>query len=256
MPPLALPSLLVWRAVAATAGRSMADLLYPPGCIACAAPTGAAHALCAACWRQMPFIARPFCERLGTPFAFDSGPGLVSPAAMANPPDFARARAVARYEGPARELVHRLKYGDRLDLAPSMGAWMASAGSDILAAADLLVPVPLHRWRLWRRRHNQAAVLALAVSRVACIPVRHDMLARVRSTRPQVGLTRNERAENLRGAFRTGPTAPSVLGGLRIVLIDDVMTTGATANAAARVLARAGASRVDVLTFATVCAPP
>jgi ComF family protein len=256
MPPLALPPLRVWRAVAATAGRSVADFLYPPGCIGCAAPTGDAHALCAACWRQMPFIARPYCERLGTPFAFDSGPGLVSPAAMAAPPDFGRARTVARYEGPARELVHRLKYGDRLDLAPSMGAWMASAGSEILAGADLLVPVPLHRWRLWRRRHNQAAVLAHAVSRVADVPARHDVLARVRSTRPQVGLSRNERAENLRGAFRAGPTAPAALAGVRVVLVDDVMTTGATANAAARVLLRAGAAQVDVLTFATVCAPP
>ncbi|MGL4443778.1 MAG: ComF family protein, partial [Alsobacter sp.] len=182
MPPLALPPVRAWRAAAAIAGRSVADLLYPPGCIACATPTADAHALCAACWRQMPFITRPFCERLGTPFAFDSGPGLVSPAAMANPPVFARARAVARYEGAARELVHRLKYGDRLDLAPSMGAWMASAGDDILAGADLLVPVPLHRGRLWRRRHNPAAVLARAVGRAAGVPVRHDVLARVRAT--------------------------------------------------------------------------
>jgi ComF family protein len=256
MPPLALPSVSAWRTAAAVAGRSVADLLYPPVCIACTAPTADAHALCAACWRQMPFIARPFCERLGTPFAFDAGPGLVSPVAMANPPVFARARAVARYEGPARDMVHRLKYDDRLDLAPSMAAWMASAGDDILTGADLLIPVPLHRWRLWRRRHNQAAVLAQAVSRTAGVPVRHDLLARVRATRPQVGLTRNERTENLRGAFRTAATAPSSLGGLRVVLVDDVLTTGSTANAAARAVLRAGASQVDVLTFATVCAPP
>ncbi len=256
MPPFVLPAGSAWRAAATTAARGLADFLYPPACIACSAPTGVAHALCATCWGAMPFIARPFCERLGTPFAFDAGPGLVSPAAMADPPAFARARAATRYEGPARDLVHRLKYGDRLDLAPSMGAWMAAAGGDVLGDAALLVPVPLHRWRLWRRRHNQAAVLAGALSRRTGVPVRNDLLKRVRATRPQPGLSRNERAENLRGAFRTGATAPSVLGGRNVVLVDDVMTTGATANAAARVLLRAGAARVDVLTFATVCAAP
>lgn len=255
MPPIALRPALDWPGAVAAVRRAAIDLLYPPTCLACAASTSDPHALCAACWRAMPFIDRPYCERLGTPFAVETGSGAISPAAMADPPVFARARAVARHDGPARDLVHRLKYGDRLDLAPAMGAWMAAAGHELLRDDAVLVPVPLHRWRLWRRRHNQAAVLASSVARATGWPVRHDMLLRVRATRPQVGLSRNERANNLRGAFRAGPTAPGLLGGRRVVLVDDVMTTGATAAAAARVLIRAGAAQVDVLTFAVVCPP-
>lgn len=256
MPPMILPVAATWPRAVRSLARAAIDVVYPPACLACAAGTRDAHALCAACWRSMPFIARPHCERLGTPFPVDTGPGAISPAAMADPPVFARARAVARFDGPARDLVHRLKYGDRLDLAPAMGAWMAIAGRDLLQDDALLVPVPLHRWRLWRRRHNQASVLAAAVARVAAVPVRHDLLVRVRSTRPQVGLSRNERGDNLRGAFRTAAVAPAILGGRRIVIVDDVMTTGATVSAAARVLLRAGAAQVDVLTFAVVCSAP
>lgn len=255
MPPIALSPARDVSAALAAMGRAAIDLLYPPACLACAASTSDPHALCAACWRAMPFIARPYCERLGTPFAVDTGNGAISPAAMADPPVFSRARAVARYDGPARDLVHRLKYGDRLDLAPAMGAWMAAAGHELLDADAVLVPVPLHRWRLWRRRHNQAAVLAASVARAAGRPVSHDLLLRVRATRPQVGLSRNERANNLSGAFRASPVAPGLIGGRRVVLVDDVMTTGATAAAAARVLLRAGAAQVDVLTFAVVFPP-
>src|SRR6478752_1615281 len=109
-----------------------------------------------ACWSGIGFIERPYCERLGTPFAIDLGDGIVSPAAIAEPPAFARARAVCRFDGTARELVHRLKYGDRLELAITLGRMMAQAGRELAADADLVLPVPLHRTRLWRRRFNQA----------------------------------------------------------------------------------------------------
>ena len=172
---------------------------------------------------------------------------------MANPPVWTKARAVARYEdGPARQLVHRLKYGDRLELARNMGAWMARAGGDILPGAHALVPIPLHRRRLFSRRFNQAAALAAAVSRASGVP--HDplALARVKPTVPQVGLTRAQRADNVQGAFRTPDEARPRIVGRRIVLIDDVMTSGATANACARALLRAGAEQVDLLVFARV----
>ncbi|MHB2169444.1 ComF family protein [Alsobacter sp. R-9] len=255
MPPLALsPTIRLLPRLSAWMGR-LCDLPYPPACVACAAPTAAPHGLCAPCWRAMPWITAPFCQRLGLPFAYDGGAGLVSPAAMARPPVFARARSVARYEGVARDLVHRLKYGDRLDLAPAMGAWMAAAGQDLLRDSPLLVPVPLHPWRLWRRRHNQASLLAAALGRRG-LAVDHRLLRRRRATRPQVGLTRNERAENLQGAFAVDEARAPRLVGARVVLVDDVMTTGSTANAAARVLLRAGATEVDVLTFALVCTAP
>ena len=153
--------------------------------------------------RRMRFIERPYCERLGTPFEADlEAPGLLSPDAIAHPPVFARARAVARFDdGPSRQLVHRLKYGDRLELAGTMGAWMARAGEEILAEADVLVPVPLHRRRLAARRFNQSALLARAISRGCGVPLAVDALARGKATASQVGLSRTQRQLNLQGAF-------------------------------------------------------
>src|SRR5271165_3754278 len=231
--------------------KGAADTLYPPTCLACRAATGAHGALCPRCWNAMRFIERPFCERLGTPFEQDLGEGLLSPQAMADPPVFQRARAVARFEdGPARALAHRLKYSDRAELARPMARWMARAGADILADADLLVPVPLHPLRLWRRRFNQAAALAREVTRQTgkrCDPA---ALLRVKATQSQVGLSRAQRADNVQGAFRAADSA--AVRGRNVVLIDDVLTSGATANAASRALLRGGAKRVDVLVFARV----
>jgi ComF family protein len=235
----------------ATLGRAALDALYPPTCLACRAATGAHGGLCPACWRAMRFIERPFCDRLGTPFEQDLGEGLLSPQAIADPPVFRRARAVARFEdGPARRLVHRLKYSDRGDLAKPLGAWMARAGADVLAEADAIVPVPLHPLRLWKRRFNQAAALAEALAAKSGKPFEPRWLMRVKSTRSQVGLTREQRAANMQGAFRAAAGAP--VRDLRIVLVDDVLTSGATANAAARALLRAGAADVDLVVFARV----
>jgi ComF family protein len=232
--------------------RAAMGLLYPPTCIACQAATGAPHALCAACWAGLRMIERPYCERLGTPFPADWGQELLSPAAIADPPVFRRARAVAHYDDIARALVHRLKYGDRLDLAQALGRMMARAGAELLAEVDVIVPVPLHRWRLWRRRFNQAAALARVVAHHSGVPLDPLLLARVKRTRSQVGLTRPQRQENLQGAFRAPEDAKAQLKGRRVLLIDDVLTTGATANAASRALLRGGATAVEVLAFARV----
>jgi ComF family protein len=233
-------------------GRRALDLVLPPLCIGCSRPVADHGGLCPACWGELHLIARPYCERLGTPFTVDLGPGALSPKAIADPPAFGRARAVARFEGTARRLVHRLKYSDRLDLAPAMGRWMRRAGAEILAEADALVPIPLHRTRLWRRRFNQSSELARAISAAGGPPVLHDVLARRRATRSQVGLSAGERARNLQGAFRVAPDARAAIAGRRLVLVDDVMTTGATIDAAARALRRAGAAEVDALVFALV----
>lgn len=232
--------------------RAAIGILYPPGCVVCRAATGEAQALCASCWSSIGFIERPYCERLGTPFEIDLGAGMLSPAAIADPPVFARARAVCRFDGVARDLVHRLKYGDRAELALTLGRMMRQSGHELLPDADLVVPVPLHRTRLWSRRFNQAALLARVVARLEERPLAATALARVKRTRQQVGLTRAQRGDNLQGAFRVPPAARPLVQGRRILLIDDVLTTGATANAAARALLRAGATAVDVLTFARV----
>lgn len=244
------------RGFARGLARGVADTLtgiaYPPTCIACAAATGVPHTLCGACWAGLRFIERPFCERLGTPFAVDLGVALVSPAAMADPPVFARARAVARYDDTARLLVQRLKYSDRLDLAPALGRMMARAGAELATECDVIVPVPLHRWRLWSRRFNQAMALARVVALAHDRPCDPALLARVKRTRPQVGLTRAQRGENLQGAFRVPAEQRARLKHKRVLLVDDVLTTGATGNAAARALLRAGAASVDILAFARV----
>ena len=240
------------RDIARATARSALAVIYPPACIACGAATGEPHTLCAQCWATIRFIERPFCERLGTPFAVDLGMPLLSPAAIADPPVFERARAVARYEEVARGLVHRLKYGDRLELAKALGAMMARAGAEVLADADVIVPVPLHPARLWWRRFNQAMALSSVISRLSGVPADAFLLARVRRTQSQVGLTRHQRADNLQGAFRAREDARPRLKGKRVLLVDDVITTGATANAAARALLRGGARAVDVLAFARV----
>ncbi|MBM6593397.1 ComF family protein [Microvirga pudoricolor] len=232
--------------------EGIVGLIYPPACIACQAATGEPHTLCAACWAGIRFIERPFCERLGTPFAVDLGIALLSPAAIAEPPVFERARAVAAYDGAASALVRHLKYGDRLDLARAMGAMMTRAGAELLSQADVIVPVPLHRWRLWRRRFNQAMALADIVARGSGVPCDPFLLARVKPTRQQVGLTKAQRQTNLQGAFRVPEDAGARLMGRRVLLVDDVLTTGSTGNAAARALLRGGASGVDILTFASV----
>jgi ComF family protein len=209
--------------------------------------------LCAGCWSKLSFIRPPYCERLGTPFPFDSGPGLLSMEAIADPPAYGRARAAVRYDDVAATLVHALKYGDRLDLAPMMGRWMAIAGRELLASADALVPVPLHWRRQWARRFNQSALLA-EIATASGRKVVHQALKRVKATAQQVGLDKSARAQNVQGAFRVPDAGRAEVIGRKLVLVDDVLTCGATIDVCARTLLRAGAASVDVLVFARVVA--
>jgi ComF family protein len=232
-------------------GRVVLDAALPPLCPACRRPVADDGGLCPGCWSQLSFITPPYCERLGIPFAYDPGPGVLSMQAIADPPAYERARAAVRYDEIARTLVHALKYGDRLDLAPTLGRWMVQAGAPLLAEADALVPVPLHWRRLWWRRFNQSAALAEVIAARGNLPVAHA-LARVKATRQQVGLTASERALNVQGAFRVPEAARADVKGRRLVIVDDVLTSGATIDACSRVLLRAGAATVDVLVFARV----
>jgi ComF family protein len=237
-----------------TALRAALDLALPPLCPACRQPVEG-RGLCPACWSKLSFITRPYCERLGIPFVYDPGPGILSMEAIAHPPAYHRARAAVRFDEISRALVHALKYADRLDLAPMMGRWIAHAGRELLAEADALVPVPLHWRRLWARRFNQSAMLAAAISRETGLPVAAGALKRVKPTVQQFGLSRTERAANVQGAFRVPPDGKAAVTRRRLVLIDDVLTTGATVDGCARALLRAGAANVDVLVFARVAEP-
>jgi len=233
-------------------GRFFVDAILPPTCLACRVPVGEGGGLCPRCWAGAGFIERPFCERLGTPFPSDYGGALMSPAALADPPAYGRARAVARYGDVVRDLVHLLKYGDRLDLVQTLGRWMARAGGELLVDADLLVPVPLHWTRLWQRRFNQSSALARAISKLSGVPAVDHVLARARATPPQFGLPRKDRAKNVQSAFEVPKAARGEIKGRKLVLVDDVLTTGATVDACTKALLRAGAARVDVLVLARV----
>jgi ComF family protein len=236
--------------------RPVLDLLYPPCCAACGVRTAGHFALCGGCWGRMRFIERPYCEILGIPFAHDPGEGMVSALAIAEPPVFDRLRAVALHEGAARHLVHGLKYRDRTDLAPMMAAWMARAAGEHLALCDAIIPVPLHWTRLMQRRFNQSAELGRHLARLSSRPLLTRTLIRRKRTSRQVGLSAHGREDNVRAAFRVVKGEEHNVFGKRLVLVDDVFTTGATVSSAARALKRAGAVDVTVLTFAMALAEP
>lgn len=181
---------------------------------------------------------------------------MVSPQAIAHPPVFDRLRSVALHEGVARHLVHDLKYRDRVDLAPMMAGWMVRAASAEIAVADAILSVPLHRMRIFRRMFNQSAELARHVARQSEKPFLAEALVRRKRTQQQVGLTANQRSLNVRGAFSVPEGCEDLVFGKRLVLVDDVYTTGATVSAATAALKKAGAADVTILTFARALAGP
>jgi ComF family protein len=240
------------KQLAAAAFALPARLAFPPVCAGCQRHVSQPGALCAACWPGLRFLEKPWCGVMGTPFTHDMGEGFLSAAAIADPPPFDRARAAVAYTGVARRMVQALKYSDRPDLAPWMARWMARAGAELIAEAQVVVPVPLHWRRFFLRRFNQSAELARAVAGHAGLPFAPAAARRVKVTRQQVGLSSREREDNVRGAFAVPPEQRIAVEGRRVLVVDDVYTTGATVCALARTLKRAGASGVDVLTFARV----
>jgi ComF family protein len=239
-------------AAAGRLGHRLLDTVLPPRCLACGCAVDSVAALCPACWVTMRFLEPPLCAACGYPFEFDLGPEALCGPCMAEPPPYDRARAALRYDDASKNLVLALKHADRTDSAPAFARWMARVGSELIAAADLVVPVPLHWLRLFMRRYNQAALLATAVAKLGGKPAVNDLLVRRRRTPSQGGLGRDARRRNVAGAFAAHPRRRHLLEGRRVLLIDDVLTTGATASACAVTLRRAGASAVDVLTLARV----
>jgi ComF family protein len=228
------------------------NALLPPRCLACGATVERPGALCAACWKGVHFIEPPLCELCGYPLEFALGPEALCGACARERPAFDRARAVMRYDENSRPLILGFKHADRTDGAAGYGAWLARAGAGLLAEADLIAPVPLHWARLFARRYNQAALLAHALGRVADVPVVADLLLRRRHTPSQGRLSPAQRRRNVAGAFALKPARRARLEGRRVLLVDDVLTTGATASACARTLRRGGARAVDVLVLARV----
>ncbi|MCJ9430458.1 double zinc ribbon domain-containing protein [Kordiimonas marina] len=234
----------------------MVDFLLPPRCAACGERIHDHGHLCATCWPALSPIAQPFCEGCGLPFehAGEAEDGMLCGACYANPPGFDWARAAVLYDDLGKKLVLTLKHGGEGAAVPVLARMMASAvaGRD---AVDLILPVPLHPRRLLKRRFNQSLLLAEAVGRQAGLQVDRFSLVRRKATPSQGPLGRKARSANMAGAFAVTEKGKESLKGRHVLLIDDVMTTGATTSACARVLKRAGALSVGVLVFARVAQP-
>jgi ComF family protein len=238
-------------------GRRALDALLPPQCLTCDAPVDAPGRFCPACFAATRFVVEPCCRKCGVPFPHvdAAGPDRLCPACTAHPPPWDRARAALVYDAQARRIVLPLKYADRLELAQAIAPLMARAGADLLADAELIVPVPLHRRRLIARRYNQAALLARALARLAHRPTLPDALVRTRATTPLGSLGAAARAAAVAGAFAVRPTRLAAVADRRVLLIDDVLTSGATCSACTLALLEAGATDVDVLVAARVPDP-
>ena len=251
-----VPSPAAARVLAALrwGGRGALDVLLPPHCLTCDSPVEAPGQFCPGCFGRTAFITAPLCVSCGRPFEAAGQGGLdsVCEGCRAYPPAWSEARAALRYDDQARRILMPFKYGDRVEVARALAPHMARAGAVLLQDADLLVPVPLHRWRLLSRRYNQSALLAQVLSRLSGRPAVLDGLRRVRPTSSLGHLSGAQRRAELAGAFQVRASRVPILTDARVLLVDDVLPSGATADACARVLLAAGAARVDVLAAARV----
>lgn len=234
------------------AGKRALDLVLPPTCPVTGERVSAPGLLSPKAWSALQFIDDPVCARCGAPFAHDYGEGAECAACIAAPPAFGRARAAVVYDDISHKLIVGFKYSDRTELTPLFGAWLARAGADLIRPETILAPAPLHWRRRAFRRYNQAGLLAEATGKAVGVRSVFGALARIRPTPPQQTLSADARRRNVAGAFAVRPDRAREIAGAHIVLIDDVLTTGATLSACARALKKAGAASVDALVVARV----
>ncbi|MBT4932642.1 MAG: ComF family protein [Rhodospirillaceae bacterium] len=241
-------------------GRRALDVLLPPQCLSCGTLVEEQGALCLDCWQDVTFISQPHCAICGLPFEFaaqgnDYSDGHLCGSCVRKRPVFERARAVLAYDDASSPFILTFKHADRTEAASAFARWMARAGADVLENADLITPVPLHWSRLFKRRYNQAALLGQRLSQISAVPAIPDLLVRKRATPSQGRFSPSARKRNVRGAFQVREKYIPNISGKRVVLVDDVLTTGATASAVTRALLGAGAEAVDVLTLGRVLRP-
>lgn len=233
--------------------QSVIHALFPPQCLCCGAETTSDFALCGACWRETAFVTGLVCDACGVPLpGGDPGDVAYCDSCLIAPKPWSKGRAAVIYSGSARRLVLGLKYGDRLDLAPALALWMADAARALPLAHALVAPVPLYWRRFLRRRYNQAALLSKNVAVKARADHCPDLLQRLRPTKVQDGMTREERHDNQRDAFAVTPRHRAKITGRSVLLVDDVMTSGATLSACTEACFAAGAQDVNVLVLARV----
>ena len=236
--------------LARSALRPILDFALPPRCPGCGAVTDEPHRFCLACLSVLTFLGDPCCARCALPFAYGAGDEALCGGCLAEPPAYDRLRAAVAYGDISRGVALKLKYGGRPGIAETMARFMARHLDP--ADAPLLAPVPLHRWRIWRRGYNQAALIASALAKRAGLEARLDLLERPKATPVLRAMNPRQRKEAVRGAFRVNPRHKAALKGKAVILVDDVYTSGATAQACARILRRGGAARIDVLCWARV----
>ncbi|MDB5671445.1 MAG: ComF family protein [Alphaproteobacteria bacterium] len=237
--------------------RQLVDFALPPRCPGCGLIVSQPHSFCLECWQSLVWLGEPCCARCGLPFEYGNPADTVEcGACLADPPRFERLRAAVAYGEVARKVALKLKYGGRPGVAETLARFMARhlPGVGDGTESILLVPVPLHRWRIWKRGYNQAALIAIALSRRSGIAVDVDLLRRTRQTPPLRGMSRRERWLAVRGAFAVRGGGRPALAGKTVILVDDVYTSGATVDACARALKRAGAAQVRVICWARVVA--
>jgi ComF family protein len=231
------------------------DLLLPPRCYGCGEEVQKQGTLCAACWSRLRFISNPRCRLCGYPFDYALPDSSLCGRCLSHPPSYDRAVSALVYDEASRKLILSFKHGDKTETAPSLAQLMAQAGHDCLAESDLIVPVPLHRGRLFSRRYNQSALLARVLASISNLPWSPYLLERGKRTVSQGGLDRGERARNVGDAFRVRSGKRAALSGQHVLLVDDVLTTGATVEACTACLRQADVASVQVLTLARVVTP-
>lgn len=247
------PQLLTYLNEAVSSGSSaILDAVMPPRCPISGNPVGKIGQLSPQAWSALHFIDAPFCPRCGVPFAAEYGDTIECPSCVAAIPAYDHARAALVYDDASHRLVVGFKHSDRTELAPILAKWLARSGKDLITSASQLVPVPLHARRLLARRYNQSAILAQSVATLSGSQFAPGLLRRIRATPPQKNLSAGARKRNMAGAFEVPRKAASTVTNGHIVLIDDVLTTGATLSACAKALKKAGAKRVDALVLARV----
>lgn len=229
------------------------DAVLPHRCLGCAVMIDGDASLCAECWRHLTLIGPPMCRLCGYPLPQVVAEDPLCGVCAVDPPLYNRARAALRYDDGSRGMILRFKHADRTDIARTFGRLMVTAGHELLKESDLIVPVPLHRWRLLQRGYNQSAMLVHALHRATGVPMVPDLIQRTISTPSQQGLSGDQRLRNIKSrAFRLHPWHRSKVAGKNILLVDDVLTTGATITACTRILQAGGARSIDVLALARV----
>lgn len=233
--------------------QSAIRFLYPPQCLACTGETEKEFALCGSCWQETQFISGLVCDACGVPLPGESPhQAIYCDSCLFAPKSWKKGRAAILYGGVGRALILRLKHGDRLDLAGPLSGWMYKSAAPLIACTDIIVPVPLHWRRLFSRRYNQSALLAQGLAARANKPTCPDVLQRCRNTKIQEGMSGKQREKNMSGAISVHPKRRNLIQGRSILLIDDVMTSGATLSACAEALMQNGANTVNVAVLARV----